>query len=287
MSGGVSEATQTIMKRIIHLPGRSARAVITISAAICGVLFTANPAPGAGNDRPAIDPRADEWLKRMGQYLAEAKMFSVKAEVWQDIDLSSGQRVQAGRELQFQVRRPNRLHVEVRSTRRNRDLIFDGSAIVLMNRAENFYGKIPTKGGLDEVLDTASDRFGISMPLDDFLRSDPYKDLREKVTAARDIGPITVIGTRCEHLVFSQDNLDWQVWIEEGARPVPRKFVITYKDEPNSPQFTAIFSDWDFTTPLPDFVFKFEPPPGAAQIEVTDIKARNEAKKPISQNGGK
>ncbi len=33
-------------------------------------------------------------------------------------------------------------------------------------------------------------------------------------------------------------------------------------------------------TALPDFVFKFEPPSGAAQIAVSEIKARNEAKNP-------
>ncbi len=162
------------MKGRINFPGTSARAVAGVSMALCGLLCAVNPAAGAANDRPAIDPHADEWLKRMGQYLAESKTFSVNAEVWQDLDLSSGQRVQAGRELQFQVRRPNRLHVEVRSTRRNRDLIFDGSTIALLNRAENFYGTIPTKGSLDEALDTASERFGIAMPLDDFLRSNRF-----------------------------------------------------------------------------------------------------------------
>src|SRR5205823_9249836 len=121
----------------MNFPGSSARAVMGLSAAACALLFAVNTAAGAANDRPAMDPRADELLKRMGQYLGEAKTFSVTAEVWQDLDLSSGQRVQAGRELQFQVRRPNRLRVEVRSTRRNRDLIFDGSAITLTNRAEN------------------------------------------------------------------------------------------------------------------------------------------------------
>ena len=85
------------------------------------------------------------------------------------------------------------------------------------------------------------------------------------------------MGVPCEHLVFSQDNIDWQVWIQQGARPVPRKFLITYKDEPGSPQFTAIFSDWDFTTKLPDFVFKFDPPPGAAKIKVSELRAENQS----------
>src|ERR1039457_783962 len=69
----------------------------------------------AADDKPAVDPRADELLKRMGDYLGQAQFFSVSAEVWQDARLSSGQRVQAGRTVELQVRRPNRLRAEVRS----------------------------------------------------------------------------------------------------------------------------------------------------------------------------
>src|ERR1051326_21490 len=226
------------MKERLHFP-----AMALVLCLLSGLLPSSTP--GAANDRPAIEPRADEWLKRMGDYLADAKAFSVNAEVWQDITTSSGQRVQAGRTLQFQVRRPNNLHVHVTSTRRNRELFYDGSTLTLLNRAQNFYGAVNTGGSLDQAMDIAIERFGIAMPLEDFLRTDPYKDMIAKVTSARDIGPVTVIGVQCEHLAFSQDNIDWQLWIESGVRPVPRKFVITYKDEPDSPQFTAIFSNWD------------------------------------------
>jgi hypothetical protein len=233
----------------------------------------------AAEDKPAIDPRANEFLKRMGDYLGQAPFFSVNAEVWQDVEMSSGQRVQAGRTIELQVRRPDRLRAAVRSTRRNRELVYDGSAITLFNRAQNFYGTVHASGPLDEAMDLACERFGINMPLEDFVRSDPCKDLLEKVTSGVDIGPVTVLGVPCEHLAFTQDSIDWQVWIENGARPVPRKFVITYKDEPDSPQFIAIFSHWDFATKLPDFVFEFDPPPGAAQIRVREIRAENQARK--------
>ena len=233
----------------------------------------------AADQKTALDPRADELLKRMGDYLAQAPFFSVSAEVWQDIRLSSGQRLQAGRTIDLQVRRPNRLRAEVHSTRRNRELVYDGSAITLLNRAQNFYGTARASGSLDEAMDLASERFGIAMPLEDFIRSDPHKDLLRKVTSATDIGPVTVMGVPCEHLAFTQDNMDWQVWIENGARPVPRKFIITYKDEADSPQYTAIFSNWDFTTKLPDFVFHFEPPARASKIQVKEMRAGNQAHK--------
>jgi hypothetical protein len=233
----------------------------------------------AADDKPAVEPRADELLKRMGDYLGQAQFFSVSAEVWQDIQLSSGQRIQAGRTIELQVRRPNRLRAEVHSTRRNRELFYDGNAITLFNRAQNFYGTVRASGSLDEALDVASERFGIAMPLEDFIRSDPHKDLLEKATSGTDIGSATVLGEACEHLAFTQDNIDWQIWIENGAKPVPRKVVITYKDEPDSPQYTAIFSNWDFTTKLPDFLFTFEPPAGALKIKVKEIKAENQSHK--------
>jgi hypothetical protein len=255
------------------------RARLGLALAACALSGLMALSACAAEDKPTIDPRADELLKRMGDYLGQAQFFSVRAEVWQDIQLASGQRIQAGRTIELQVRRPNRLRAEVHSTRRNRELVYDGNAITLLNRAQNFYGTVRASGSLDEAMDLASERFGIPMPLEDFIRSDPHKDLLQKAASGADIGPVTVLGVACEHLAFAQDNIDWQIWIESGARPVPRKFVITYKDELDSPQYTAIFSNWDFATKLPDFVFKFEPPPGASKIKVREIRAENQARK--------
>ena len=230
----------------------------------------------AADDKPAVDPRADELIKRMGDYLGQARFFSVHAEIWQDLELSSGQRVQAGRTIDLNVRRPNRLHTAVHSPRRDREMFYDGNEIILFNRLQNFYGTVKSPGSLDEAMDLASERFGMAMPLEDFLRSDPHKDLLQKAVSGSDIGPSTVLGCACEHLAFTQNDIDWQVWIEKGPRPVPRKFVITYKDESDSPQYTAIFSNWDFATELPDFVFKFEPPANASKIKVKEIRAQNQ-----------
>jgi hypothetical protein len=250
-----------------------------VALAVCACSGLMALSVSAADDKPAVDPRADELVKRMGDYLGQAPFFSVSAEVWQDVQLSSGQRVQAGRTIELQVRRPDRFRAEVHSTRRNRELVYDGNAITLCNRAQNFYGTVHASGSLDEAMDIASERFGIAMPLEDFIRSDPHTDLLQKATSGSDIGPVSVLGVACEHLAFTQENVDWQLWIENGARPVPRKFVITYKDEPDSPQYTAIFSNWDFATKLSDFLFKFEPPAGAAKIKVKEIRAANQARK--------
>ena len=230
----------------------------------------------AAEVKPAIDPKADALLRRMGDCLAQAPYFSVSAEIWQDVQLASGQQVQAGRTIELQVRRPNRFHAEVHSTRRNRGLYYDGTAITLLNRAQAFYGSVPAPATLDEALDVACERFGITMPLEDIMVSDPYQSAIRKVTTGIYLGPVTVLGVACEHLAFSLGKIDWQIWIEQGAVPTPRKIVITYKDEEGTPEYTAIFSHWDFQTKLPDYLFAFEPPPGASKISVAEIKSQNQ-----------
>jgi hypothetical protein len=269
------------LSRISNVATAWRRRVLTVAALLCLVAVSVTAADvkaaPAADAKPAIDPHADELLRRMGDYLAQAQFYSVTAEIWQDVQLASGQRAQAGRTVDLQVRRPNRLHAEVRSTRRNRELFYDGKSITLLNRVQNFYGSIPAPATLDEALDVACERFGITMPLEDLIVSDPYQSAIRKVVSGTDIGPVTVLGVPCEHLAFSQGMVDWQIWIEAGVKPVPRKIVITYKDEDGAPQYTAIFSNWDFETKLPDFLFNFEPPSGAAKISVAEIKTENQA----------
>ena len=260
--------------RMIHLTTRRLRPFFAACALAGLSTLAARAADLKTNDmKLAIDPSADKLLQRMGEYLAEAPFFSVNAEIWQDVQLGSGQQVQAGRTGDLQVRRPDRVHAAVHSTRRNRELFYDGKSITLLNRIQNFYGSVPAPASLDQALDTAIERFGIEMPLEDLVVSDPYQSAMQKIVSGRDIGPVTVLGTPCEHLVFSLGAVDWQIWIEDGLRPVPRKIVITYKDEEGTPEYTAIFSHWDFQTKLPDFLFTFEAPQGASKIDVAEIKS--------------
>jgi hypothetical protein len=268
------------ISRTIHLAAQRLRLFFS-ACALAGLwTLSARAADVKPTDaKPVIDPSADKVLKRMGDYLAQAPFFSVNAEVWQDIQLGSGQQIQAGRTIDLQVRRPDRFHAEVHSTRRNRGLFYDGKSITLFNRVQNFYGSVPAPATLDQALDTASEHFGIAMPLEDLVVSDPYQSAMQKIVSGRDIGPVTVLGIPCEHLAFSLGTVDWQIWIEDGAKPVPRKIVITYKDEEGTPEYTAIFSNWDFQTKLPDFLFTFEPPAGASKIDVAEIKAENQTHK--------
>ena len=50
--------------------------------------------------------------------------------------------------------------------------------------------------------------------------------------------------------------------------PLIRKFVITHKNEPEAPEFTALVREWDMTDRIAEADFTFEPPDGALKVRM-------------------
>ena len=42
-------------------------------------------------------------------------------------------------------------------------------------------------------------------------------DGTSEITAATNVGVSTVEGTACDHFAFRQKDVDWELWIEQGA----------------------------------------------------------------------
>ena len=167
----------------------------------------------------------------------------------------------------------DRVQVEIRSPKRSRGLWYDGQSLTLLDRRHNLYGTVAVPETIDKVLDAANDKFGINFPLEDLLVNDPYASASAAIKGGVFFGQVTVLGTPCQHIAFSTDVVDWQLWIQDGPNPLPRKLVITYKREATAPQFTAILSDWKLKSGISDKTFVFTPPKGSAKIEILPAAA--------------
>ena len=126
---------------------------------------------------------------------------------------------------------------------------------------------IPGGKGANQAVAAAHDE-GIDLPLIDLAMSDPYANATAKVEQGKYFGIATVLGVPCHHLAFTQENVDWQVWIEDGPQPLIRKFVITHKNDPGAPEFTALITHWNLTDRIADSNFVFEQPKGVSKIEM-------------------
>ncbi len=63
-----------------------------------------------------------------------------------------------------------------------------------------------------------------------------------------------------DHVVGNTGVVDFQVWIADGDAPLPRRIVMTYKNDPGQPQFSADFVDWDMKPRISQQTFAFELP---------------------------
>ena len=230
---------------------------------------------------PVVADWADRVLRDMGDYLKAANQFSVHVEVTFDNLLPSDQKLQYGGSIDAAVRRPNRFYSEFDGDLRSTRFWYDGESFTLLDLKRGVYATHLSPPTLDATVDHIMDNYGFSVPLSDLIFSDPYSSLMENVHFGLYVGLHSVNGIRSHHLAFVKKHIDWQIWIEDGKQPVPRKIVITYKTLPGSPQYTAVFSEWDLATQLPDSLFVVDAPAisQAEQIEFLEHRNKMEEQK--------
>lgn len=215
----------------------------------------------------AIDPDALEAFKEMADYLDAAKTFAYEAESGYDVVQDSGVKVEFGGSRQIWVSRPNRLRMD--SQRRDGvrgTLVFDGKNIWAYAPDENVYATAEQPGDLDEAIDFAISELSLKAQMSELLSANLYEEVTAELTGALYLGEAVISGITCEHLLMSNDYADLQLWIASGERPVLKRIVITYREEPGQPQFRAQFLNWEIPPKDTKGRFEFAPPEGTERI---------------------
>jgi len=239
-------------------------------------------APPEAPGEPVIAPHADRLLRGASDYLKAAPQLSFRADIAYDDLLPSGQKILLGASYDAAVRRPDRIYTKYTGDAGAKDFWFDGKRITLYDPNLGVYATEPAPGTIDAMQEYLITHLGFSPPLGDFMASDPYATLRKRVQYGFYVGTTDVQGVSCHHLAFVEQNIDWQIWIEDGVQWVPRKLVITYKTIPGAPQFSAVLSNWDLATRPPDALFTPGIPADATQISFTKAAASD---KPMAKGG--
>lgn len=78
-------------------------------------------------------------------------------------------------------------------------------------------------------------------------------------------------GTECDHLAFRTDEVDLQIWIAQGERPYPCRYVITTKGVDQAPQYSVVISDWRTGTDAAAVDFEFKNSTGATKVDFSKI----------------
>jgi hypothetical protein len=239
---------------------------------------TVPPAPVVSPE-PAVKPQPRDVLKQMAAYLRSLDRFTVRVEKTTELILPTDQRLHADQTAEIAIQKPNRLRVNFLNLSGGRQLFYDGKSFSLYTPGQNVYASATAPPTLDETLDLLEDRYRLSLPVADLLFADPQSRLVQNLKSETYVGRILIRGIVCHHLAFQTPEVDWEIWIEDGPKPLPRRLLLTDKSVEGSPQMTASLSDWNLAPSFAADYFAFNPPPNAQKISfLADRPAAQPAK---------
>jgi hypothetical protein len=145
------------------------------------------------------------------------------------------------------------------------EIVFDGKTVSAVGKNINAYTQFESAGSIDQLIAKLRGMDLITAPGADILGSHIFDD-------AKHIGRGVIDGVECEHLAFRDLNVDWQLWVDVGDRPIPRKYVITSKGVGGAPQYTLRIKEWKTDAPISADAFTFTPPSGAKKVALDALE---------------
>ena len=248
------------------------RRTVALLASLCAGIAVSLAPPGdlpaiaAAPPKPAITQDARSALEQMGTALL-AKEFSFRARTIRVYSNQGNVLLHIEHDFKVTVRRPDRLLVDGTGDDGPRKLIYDSKTVVFSLDNGKMYASLPVPDTIEHMMQVVMGRFGLDFPLADFLTDAPDKAFLTGVTSGRVVNTVMIDGIPCRHLVFSQPpGIELELWLEKD-RAVPRRLIVVDNALPDSPNFVAEMSDWDFGVHLADADFAFTPPEGAKQVD--------------------
>ncbi len=214
-----------------------------------------------------VEAKADTVLRAMTTYMAGLKQFSLRTENNLEVVTSEGQKIQFVAPAALTVSRPNKLMAERRGDIVDQAFFYDGKTLTLYNPGTRHYATVPAPDTIDAMLEFAANKLDVIAPGTDLIDTRAYDKLMQDVKSGVYVGMAVVSGQRCHHLAYRGAEVDWQLWVRDGAKPLPCRYVITSKSVAGAPQFTLQVIDVNTQPTIAASKFRFVPPKGASSIE--------------------
>lgn len=209
---------------------------------------------------------ATQILRGMTEYVAAQKSISATFDSDIEVVTSGLEKIQFTSSGKLQLSRPDKLRISRTGGYTDVQLVYNGKTLSIYGNNAKAYVQVDLAGTVDQLIDLLQEKSGGAMPGTDLLLTHSFDELMSNVVLAEHIGQGVVDGVECEHLAFRDVDTDWQIWIEAGAQPVPRKYVITNKAVAGAPQYTLRIKDWKTDAIAGPDTFSFEPPSGVTKV---------------------
>lgn len=239
-------------------------------AALC-VLALAGAGTAVSAEKPAVDANALHLLKKMTDYIGGLENFSMHTENSFEDVFDCGQKIQYNFASSVVISRPDKLMAERTDGHVTQHLVYDGKTLSMYEGSHDIYAVVTAPDNLDELLHFSRDALDLVPPAGDMVFSNSFELLTDGLTSGFVVGKAVIDGVVCTQLAFATPVVDWQIWIADGSKPLPIKYVLTTKDDPARPQYSVLISNWNTDPLIPAGFFEFKFPATATPTEFVFI----------------
>ena len=244
------------------------------------VIVTASVAPSA---RAQQGDDAMQILKAMTDYVSSQKIISATYDTDIEVLTDNLQKIQFASSGQMLLSRPDKVRASRVGGYADVEMVFDGKTLSVLGKNVNKFVQVEAAGSVDELVARLRDQLGMAIPGADIMLARSYDELTSDVINGKHIGRGVIDGVECEHLAFRNHDVDWQLWVELGSQPIPRKYVITSKDVTGAPQYTLRIKEWKTDVSVAADAFSFKPPAGSQKVEVSALANLDEIPQGVVQ----
>ncbi len=210
-------------------------------------------------------------LKAMTDYVSSQKTISATYDTDIEVVTDNLQKIQFASSGQMLLSRPDKARASRIGGYADVEMVFDGKTLTVVGKNLSKYAQIDSAGSIDQLVDKLRDQFGMAIPGADLMLSRSYDELTMDVLEAKHIGRGVIDGVECDHLAFRNEDVDWQLWVEVGGSPIPRKYVITSKAVTGAPQYTLRIKDWKTDVQVAADAFAFKPPANSQKVDLSAL----------------
>lgn len=222
------------------------------------------PAPKT-NDK---NDQASALLMNFANFLAQAKQFSVTMKAEYDAVQDTGQKIEFSEVRKITLARPDRIRVDAEQSDGDKSsVLFDGKEITVSSPNQKIYATVSKSGDVDQAVHYLLDDLRVKLPLAMMYVTDLPAEFKSRVRSVDIVENDVMMEVPCTHIAARTDEVDFQFWVPSQGDPLPRRVVITYKNDPGQPQFSANLSEWNLSPNPPEGFFAFIPPQDAHRIK--------------------
>ncbi len=262
-----------------HLPFRT---VAFSLALIAGAVLVSR---GARAAEPEVDPKARQVLDDFGKFYAKLKGSKFTAKIGLTVEQMGQSQTQEFTQ-DFIIERPNKLSYTLESQQGGAAIVTDGKELSVFVNSFNKYAveeAPPTFAALlQNPIILGSIGFGnAGGVIVSILSEDPAASLIGGTETVEYGGTAELDGVKCHVIKATQEQFDWELWIDAGEQPLVRQFVPDLKKAfarmaeggQKSPfadmKITNIvtYTDWQIDPDFEAADFAFKAPEGATKVD--------------------